>query len=128
LTLNIPALRQNIKNLDYNFGAIYVRINFRVSSFTGVGGEWGDRRTDMGCQAFLNRSLSKISILPPLLCLLRSAWLRIDFLPILLLLMSKNIWQFGCHSYYFKIEFGAHKQDKKDWYFLQDCREKQSFI
>jgi len=37
-----------------NFGAIYVAImhaNFQASSFTGVGGEWGDRQTHMGRHA-----------------------------------------------------------------------------
>jgi len=45
LNLNISASRQNIKNLISNFGAIHVRIllgKFQASSFTGVGGEWGD--------------------------------------------------------------------------------------
>jgi len=37
---------------------------FQASSFTGVGGEWGDRQKD-GSQAFLNRSLYKISKLLP---------------------------------------------------------------
>jgi len=69
LNLNISASRQNIKNLDSNFEAIHVRIipaNFQASSFTGVGGEWGDRRTDMWRQAFLHRSLYKIFINLPL--------------------------------------------------------------
>jgi len=35
--------------------------NFQASSFTSVGGEWGDRRTDTGRQAFLTRSLYNIS-------------------------------------------------------------------
>jgi len=50
------------ENLIHKFGAIYVRImpfNFQVSSFTDVGGEWGDRQTHTGRQAFLNRSLYK---------------------------------------------------------------------
>jgi len=45
LKLNISASRQNIKNLIGIFGAIHVGImhaNFQASSFTGVGGEWGD--------------------------------------------------------------------------------------
>jgi len=35
--------RSSSKNLDSNFWAMHV--NFQVSSFTGVGGEWGDKRT-----------------------------------------------------------------------------------
>jgi len=45
LNLNISASRQNIKNLIGNFGAIHVgkmHAKFQASSFTGVGGEWGD--------------------------------------------------------------------------------------
>jgi len=41
LNLNISASRQNINNLDRNFGALYVgytQANFQVSSFTGVEG------------------------------------------------------------------------------------------
>jgi len=48
LNLNILASRQNVKNLIYNFGAIHVGIlyaKFQASSFTAVGGEWGDERT-----------------------------------------------------------------------------------
>jgi len=48
LNLNISASRQNIKNLISNFGAIHVgikRAKFQASSFTGVGGEWGDGGT-----------------------------------------------------------------------------------
>jgi len=48
LNLNILATKQNIKNLDFDFEAIYVRtmhVNFQASSFTGVGGEWSDIRT-----------------------------------------------------------------------------------
>jgi len=40
--LKCLGFRQNIKNLDCNFGAIYVwymHANFQVSSSTGVGGE-----------------------------------------------------------------------------------------
>jgi len=43
-----PFARQNIKNLISNFGAIYVGImhaKFQASSFTSVGGEWGDGDT-----------------------------------------------------------------------------------
>jgi len=40
--------------------------NFQASCFTGVGGGGGDRQTDKEHQAFLNRSLYKISKLPPL--------------------------------------------------------------
>jgi len=61
------ASRENIQNMDGNFWAIYVRImhaNFKVSSFTDVGGEWGDEQMAKGCKAFLNRSLYKISKLP----------------------------------------------------------------
>jgi len=68
LNLNILASRQNIKNLIINFGAIHVRINyanFQASSFTGVGGGGGDRPTHTGRQAFLNRSVFKISKLLP---------------------------------------------------------------
>jgi len=43
--------------------------NFQASSFTGVGGEWGDTQTDTWHQAFLNRWLCKISKL-----LSRFAW------------------------------------------------------
>jgi len=43
--------------------------NYQASSFPGVGVEWGDSLTHTGCQAFLNRSLYKISRL-----LLRFAW------------------------------------------------------
>jgi len=52
LNLNISAARQNIKKLDDNFWAIHVRTmlaNFQASSFTGVEGEWGVRRTHTGC-------------------------------------------------------------------------------
>jgi len=60
---------QNVKKLDGNFWAIYVgnmHAYFQVSSFTGVGGEWGDRRMHTWCQAFLKRSVYKIcKILPP---------------------------------------------------------------
>jgi len=45
LNSNISASRQNIKDLVGNFWAIYVRTmhaNFKASSSTGVGGEWGD--------------------------------------------------------------------------------------
>jgi len=48
LNLNISASRQNIINLVGNFQAIHVGnmpANFQASSFTGVGGEWGDKRT-----------------------------------------------------------------------------------
>jgi len=48
LNLNISASRQNTKHLIGNFGAIHVVIvhaKFKASSFTGVGGEWDDRRT-----------------------------------------------------------------------------------
>jgi len=48
LDLNISTSKQNIKNLIRNFGAIHVGIvhaKFQASSFTSVGGEWGDRRT-----------------------------------------------------------------------------------
>jgi len=46
LTLNISASRQNIqKSFIGTFGAIHVGILHQVSSFTGVGGEWGDWRT-----------------------------------------------------------------------------------
>jgi len=38
---------------------------FQLSSFTAVGGEYGERWTRMGRQAFLNRSLCKISKLFP---------------------------------------------------------------
>jgi len=68
LSLNISASRQNIKNLSSDFGAIHVRImhaDFQAPSFNDMGGEWGDRQTDMCRQAFLNRSLYKISKLPP---------------------------------------------------------------
>jgi len=44
----LAASGQNMKNLIGNFGAIHVGIihaKFLASSFTGVGGEWGDRRT-----------------------------------------------------------------------------------
>jgi len=45
LNLNISASRQNITNLVRNIGAIYVEnmhAKFQASSFTSVGGEWGD--------------------------------------------------------------------------------------
>jgi len=48
LNLNISASRQNIRNLVANFGPIYVEnmlAKFQASRFTGVGGDWGDRRT-----------------------------------------------------------------------------------
>jgi len=54
--------------MQCNFEAIHVRIvhtNIQASGFTGVGGEWGDRQKHTGCQAFWNRSLSKISKLFP---------------------------------------------------------------
>jgi len=68
LNLNISDSTPNIKNLICNFGAINVKImhaNFQASSFTGVGGEWGDRQTHTGCEALLKRSLYKISKLLP---------------------------------------------------------------
>jgi len=68
LNLNISASKQNIKKKISNFGAIRVRImhaNFQASSFTGVGGEWTDRRFHTECQVILNRSLYKISKLFP---------------------------------------------------------------
>jgi len=34
-----------------------MHVNFLTSSFTGVGGEWDDRRMHTGRQAFLNRCL-----------------------------------------------------------------------
>jgi len=52
----------------FYFGAIHVRIiiaNFKASSYTDVGGEWGDRWTHTGRQAFINRSLYKIFKLLP---------------------------------------------------------------
>jgi len=70
-TANISASRQNIKNLIDNFRAIHVRImhaNFQVSSFTGVGGEWGGRQMDTGHQGrehyteFLNSSLTSLGM------------------------------------------------------------------
>jgi len=48
LNLNISAPRQNIKNLEHRFWAIYVRIMlaiFQPSSFKTVGGDRGDIQT-----------------------------------------------------------------------------------
>jgi len=81
LNLNISASRQNIKKMICNFGAIHVGImqaKFQASSFTRVGGEYGDRCTrDImpdPCTKFLNSPLrfgrdKFIKIFNPKLCL-----------------------------------------------------------
>jgi len=73
LNFTFSASKQNIKNLVGNFGAIHVGImhaKFQPSSFNDVG--WEEELTDGRKdrrQAFLNRSLYKISKLP--LCFAR---------------------------------------------------------
>jgi len=49
LNLIFSASKQNIKNLEGNFGPIHVgtmHAKFQPSSFSGVGGRGGDRRKD----------------------------------------------------------------------------------
>jgi len=65
---NLPGQESNLGCWDGNPASYHcttLHANFQASSFTGVGGEWGDRRTDTGRQAFLSRFLCKISKLLP---------------------------------------------------------------
>jgi len=77
LNLNILASRQNIKNLDSNFWAIYVgniHANFQVSSSTSVGREWGDIRKEGSHTIFGPIPIQKFLL--PLASLGRNKWKR----------------------------------------------------
>jgi len=63
LNLISSASKPNIKNLAGNFEATYVGIMYAKSQLSSFNG--GGEKQKGGRQAFLNRSLYKISKLPP---------------------------------------------------------------
>jgi len=99
LNLDISASRQNIKNLISNFGAIHVGImhaKFQAFSFTGVGGEWGDRLmhdiTPDLYTKFLNSPFPSHALLREgLVCQVWKVALQLEFTSVKILILKFQI-------------------------------------